>query len=124
MKRTGRLDTLAQDLAVQLKPSASQEESGNLRTEEIDRAGSEEKFKNTQEDLIKNKHIETVHPTLETVTLNPPHGEKADFERMSITLPPEIRQRLLDESNRRKKERSPDWSISVIVREALAAYLK
>jgi hypothetical protein len=43
---------------------------------------------------------------------------------MSITLPPEIRQRLLDESNRRKKARSPDWSISVIVREGLAVYLK
>jgi len=75
--------------------------------------------------LIKNKSTEKTkkHP-IAAIQLNPPHGQKDGFERMSITLPPEIRQRLLDESNRRKKERSPDWSISVIVREALAAHLK
>jgi hypothetical protein len=82
--------------------------------------------KSTKAVLIKNKSVKMVAETLPLgkIELNPPHGEKDGFERMSITLPPEIRQRLLDESNRRKKERSPDWSISVIVREALAAHLK
>jgi len=42
---------------------------------------------------------------------------------MSITLPPEIRQRLLDESNKRRRN-DRLMVVSVIVREALAAYLK
>lgn len=81
--------------------------------------------KSTKAVLIKNKNTEPKEASsLGAIQLNPPHGQKDSFERMSITLPPEIRQRLLDESNRRKKDRSPDWSISVIVREALAAHLK
>ena len=51
--------------------------------------------------------------------LNPPHGEKDDFEKITVTLPRPIRQLLLNESHWRKTERDPDWSISVIVREAL-----
>jgi hypothetical protein len=109
------MSELADQMAVELnQPPAGQEEPV-------------ERHKPTKAELIKNKHIntQTAKPLpLSKLELNPPHGEKDSFERMSITLPPEIRLRLLDESNRRKKERSPDWSISVIVREALAAYLK
>ena len=57
------------------------------------------------------------------LALNPPHGEKDDFAKITVTLPRPIRQLLLNESHWRKTERDPDWSISVIVREALAAYL-
>ena len=57
------------------------------------------------------------------LVLNPPHGEKDDFAKITVTLPRPIRQLLLNESHWRKTERDPDWSISVIVREALAAYL-
>ena len=57
------------------------------------------------------------------LALNPPHGEKDDFAKITVTLPRQIRQLLLNESHWRKTERDPDWSISVIVREALAAYL-
>ena len=57
------------------------------------------------------------------LALNPPHGEKDDFAKTTVTLPLPIRQLLLNESHWRKTERDPDWSISVIVREALAAYL-
>ena len=48
---------------------------------------------------------------------------KDDFAKITVTLPRPIRQLLLNESHWRKTERDPDWSISVIVREALAAYL-
>jgi hypothetical protein len=121
MKRSGRMDMLADAMAVELKSPAGQEAPAT---------SIEEKHKSAKADLIKHKSTksQTIEPDsprpIQAIQLNPPHGEKEDFERMSITLPPEIRQRLLDESNRRKKERSPDWSISVIVREALAAYLK
>ena len=52
-----------------------------------------------------------------------PHGEKDDFAKITVTLPRPVRQLLLNESHLRKTKRDPDWSISVIVREALAAYL-
>ena len=57
------------------------------------------------------------------LVLNPPYGEKDDFAKITVTLPRPVRQLLLNESHRRKTKRDPDWSISVIVREALAAYL-
>jgi len=52
-----------------------------------------------------------------------PYGERGDFEKVTVTLPAEVRARLLEESLRRKTDRSPDWPIAAIVREALAAYL-
>ena len=66
---------------------------------------------------LKSENRETA------LVLNPPHGEKDDFAKITVTLPRPIRQLLLNESHWRKTERDPDWSISVIVREALAAYL-
>jgi hypothetical protein len=52
-----------------------------------------------------------------------PYGERGDFEKITVTLPSEVRGLLLDESLRRKKDRSKDWAMAAIVREAIAAYL-
>ena len=113
--KSARMGELADMMAVELNQMAERPAEANV-----------EKHKDAKAFLINNKTSEAQKPTqpMGAIQLNPPHGEKDSFERMSITLPPKIRQRLLDESNRRKKERSPDWSISVIVREALAAHLK
>jgi len=51
------------------------------------------------------------------------YGERGDFEKVTVTLPSDVRELLLDESLRRKKDRSADWPIAAIVREAIAAYL-
>jgi hypothetical protein len=51
------------------------------------------------------------------------YGERGDFEKVTVTLPADVRGMLLDESLRRKKDRSTDWPIAAIVREAIAAYL-
>jgi hypothetical protein len=48
--------------------------------------------------------------------------ERGDFEKVTVTLPSVVRGLLLDESLRRKKDRSKDWAIVAIVREAIAAY--
>ena len=98
--KSARMGQLADLMAVEL----NQPPAGHAEPDK-------EIHKDTKADLRKNKNIEThtAKPLpLGKIELNPPHGEKDGFERMSITLPPEIRQRLLDESNRRKKERSPD----------------
>ena len=94
-------------------------------------AGREEVSATSPNDK-QNKHINKVLGNTKklksenreiSLVLNPPHGEKDDFAKITVTLPRPIRQLLLNESHWRKTERDPDWSISVIVREALAAYL-
>ena len=72
--------------------------------------------------LRKIKSVKSEHHRIALV-LNPPHGEKENFAKITVTLPRPIRQLLLNESHWRKTDRDPNWSISVIVREALAAYL-
>ena len=59
----------------------------------------------------------------QSVEVHRPYGERGDFEKVTVTLPSEVRGLLLEESLRRKKERSKDWAIAAIVREAIAAYL-
>ena len=59
----------------------------------------------------------------QSVEVHRPYGERGDFEKVTVTLPSEVRGLLLDESLRRKKDRSKDWAIAAIVREAIAAYL-
>src|SRR5205823_305526 len=116
MSKRVRMTELADQMHVELNPPAESTPAPQTAGRQV--------HKTIKTDLIKNKRVKLQAPPSGNIDLNPPFGAKDNFERMSITLPPEIRQRLLDESNRRKKERSPDWSISVIVREALAAHLK
>ena len=59
----------------------------------------------------------------QAVEVHRQYGERGDFEKVTVTLPSEVRGLLLDESLRRKKDRSKDWPIAAIVREAIAAYL-
>ena len=59
----------------------------------------------------------------QSVEVHRPYGERGDFEKVTVTLPSEVRGLLLEESLRRKKDRSKDWPIAAIVREAIAAYL-
>ena len=59
----------------------------------------------------------------QSVEVHRPYGERGDFEKITVSLPSEVRGLLLEESLRRKKERYKDWAIAAIVREAIAAYL-
>ena len=95
--------------------------------EEGSAASLSDKQKKPINKVLRNTKSEIVNTKSENrgvaLVLNPPHGEKDDFAKITVTLPRPIRQLLLNESHWRKTERDPDWSISVIVREALAAYL-
>jgi transcriptional regulator of met regulon len=55
---------------------------------------------------------------------NPPHGEKSDFVRTTITLPPSVYELIAKEATRRKMSHEPNPVVSAIVREAVVAYLK
>jgi len=55
--------------------------------------------------------------------VNPPRGEKGDFRKLSVTLPPEAYERLVQESARRKIAGAPNRMLSALLREALTQYL-
>jgi hypothetical protein len=55
---------------------------------------------------------------------NPRRGEKSDFRKVSVTLPPELYGRLVQESARRRIAGEPNQLLSALVREAVIEYLK
>ena len=55
---------------------------------------------------------------------NPPRGEKGDFRKVSVTMPPLAYERLVRESARRKIAGEPNQLLSGLVREAVIEYLE
>ena len=58
-----------------------------------------------------------------TVDPNPPHGERGNFRKISVSLPPWIYERLIRESARRKIDGERNQLISELIREAVNQYL-
>ena len=54
---------------------------------------------------------------------NPPHGEKGDFRKITVTIPPEAYEQLIHESARRKIAGEPNQLLSSLLREAVMDYL-
>jgi hypothetical protein len=54
---------------------------------------------------------------------NPPRGEKRDFRKITVTLPPDAYERLIQESARRKIAGEPNQLLSALLREAVFDYL-
>jgi hypothetical protein len=55
---------------------------------------------------------------------NPPRGEKGDFRKLSVTMPPGAYERLVRESARRKIQGEPNQLLSALIREAVIEYLE
>jgi hypothetical protein len=55
---------------------------------------------------------------------NPPPKAKGEFRNVTVTLPPEIYERLIQESARRKIAGAPNQMLSALFREALSQYLE
>ena len=55
---------------------------------------------------------------------NPPYGEKGEFRKITVTVPPEIYERLVRESARRKIAGEPNQLLSALLREAITRYLE
>jgi hypothetical protein len=55
---------------------------------------------------------------------NPPYGEKGEFRKITVTVPPDIYERLVRESARRKIAGEPNQLLSALMREALYRYLE
>lgn len=54
---------------------------------------------------------------------NPPYGEKGAFRKITVTVPPEVYERLVRESARRKIAGEPNQLLSALLREAVTKYL-
>lgn len=55
---------------------------------------------------------------------NPPHGDKGAFRKITVTVPPEVYERLVRESARRKIAGEPNQLLSALLREAVTRYLE
>lgn len=55
---------------------------------------------------------------------NPSHGEKGDFIKLTITMPPAVYELIAKEAARRKMAKERDPNISAIIREASVQYLE
>ena len=55
--------------------------------------------------------------------VNPPHGEKGHFRKITITLPPGAYEKLIHESARRKIAGEPNHLLSALLREAVDHYM-
>jgi transcriptional regulator of met regulon len=56
--------------------------------------------------------------------MNQHHGEKGDFRKITVTIPPGAYEQLIHESARRKIAGEPNQLLSSLLREAVIDYLK
>lgn len=59
-----------------------------------------------------------------TYEANPPYGAKRAFRKLTVTLPPAVYERLIQESARRKIAGEPNQLLSALLREAVVDYLE
>ncbi|HUI76744.1 MAG TPA: hypothetical protein VLY24_02480 [Bryobacteraceae bacterium] len=60
----------------------------------------------------------------ESADPNPPYGEKGAFRKVTVTVPPDVYERLVRESARRKIAGEPNQLLSALLREAVYEYLE
>ncbi len=63
------------------------------------------------------------HYASESLDANRGYGEKGNFRKITVTLPPEDYERLIHESARRKIAGEPNHLLSALLREAVTEYL-
>jgi len=51
------------------------------------------------------------------------HGEKGDYVKLTVTLPPEVYALVMQEVTRRKLAKEPEPVISAVLREAVVKHL-
>ena len=54
--------------------------------------------------------------------IHPPYGEKGNFRKLTVTLPPEMFAQVVQESTRRKVGGEDGAEISAVIREALTLF--
>jgi transcriptional regulator of met regulon len=81
-------------------------------------------------DLASRLNVTTVTekpteaPVSTELVANKPHGEKSDYIKITVTLPPEVYKLISDEVARRKMNKLPNPQLSAVIREAVIAALE
>lgn len=70
------------------------------------------------------EHKTEKHVQEKEIEANVPRGERANFLKATITLPPEILAALRDVGMKRKSEGQKDTDVSSLIREAVTEWLK
>jgi transcriptional regulator of met regulon len=72
-----------------------------------------ERLSENQKSDIRKYSLSEVHP---------PYGEKGEFRKLTVTLPPGLFARVVEEATRRKVAGAEAANTSGVIREALAAF--
>ena len=72
----------------------------------------------------KRKNVKTLPRHISSLKANPPHGEKGDFVKVTVTLPPAVYELIVKEATRRKMAKERDPVLSAIIREAVVEKLE
>jgi len=120
MSKRARMSQLAGAL---LDPGERAEGTVTAMEPETQEAG----FQKTSKQVFRKVAKRQIEPRAKKETapadIHREYGERGDFVKVTVTIPTDVRAMLLDESLRRKKDRSADWPITAILREAVVAYL-
>src|ERR1051326_1009085 len=112
-----RLAALAHSISQQSK------QQKEVPKREIPQSESRKKRKSNFPKSEKRKGKPAALSMVEAATVNPPYGAKADFIKISATLPPEVFDLAMSEVGRRKKAKAKDAVLSAVIREALVEKL-
>lgn len=118
MSKRARMGELAQILlepADQAEPEAA--------PQPVEEKTSNPKTRKQVFGKVASRAIAPKRLSLHSVEVHREYGERGDFEKITVTIPSDVRGLLLEESLRRKREKLAEWPIAAIVREAIAAYL-
>jgi len=72
----------------------------------------------------ENQTSEKKQSASQKIEANRPHGEKGDFIKVCVTMPPEVYEGLVAEVTRRKVGKMSNAQLSAVVREAAVAFLE
>lgn len=112
MNKSDRMAALAAQLGAGAKPESQKDGQPEKRKAIKPAFGNKPRKANVVTAQPSSEEASTQSSTL-----------TAELEKMTIKLRPPIRERLLDESYKRKKSKSANWQIQEIVSEAVNAYL-
>jgi transcriptional regulator of met regulon len=73
---------------------------------------------------LSGKPKRTAGTPKRSLIANAPHGEKGDYVKVTVTLPPEVYELLATEATRRKVHKEANPQLSAVIREAVVAFLR
>lgn len=119
MNSKERLAALAHSISAKAKEDQAKIQKSENRQSEKKQSEKQKKRKSNFPKSEKEDTKTARRSKGKAAVVNPPYGDKADFIKISATLPPEVFDLAMNEVVRRKKAKLKDAVLSAIIREAL-----